>query len=162
MRSKSQLGKLSQSKGKTFEKIAFNVLTANKWKIIQIPNSASMVNNIFIRKKTPFDFIGARDGAAVFFDTKITDKGTFPKSQITYHQADFLATLENESLKAGYIICFETSSEVYWFGGRQLLHLSRRSSLKPENGIYLGRIDSFNLDPIFETKPQEVRLVVHP
>ena len=96
--------------------------------------------------KSPFDFIIAKNGKAVFFDAKSLDATTFTRSACKPHQIDSLAGFEMSGLTSGFIVWLRQSNEVVFFRASQLKALPPRCSLKSSDGILLGSIETLTLE----------------
>jgi hypothetical protein len=98
-----------------------------------------------IQVQTPFDFILIGHGNSAYVDTKSISDDVVTYSFLTQHQVGVLFDIENRGLKAGYVVHFKLTNQVYFFKASLLRALKPRQSLKPEDGEHLGHLYKLNL-----------------
>lgn len=95
--------------------------------------------------KTPFDFIIINSGKTAFVDTKSISAERVTFSFLTPHQIETLADCEKKGIKAGYVIHFKNTNNVYFFKASLLKTLKKGGSLDQHEGEYIGPLYRMNL-----------------
>lgn len=150
-RFKNQLrGKKAQASGDRWENILFSNAYRQGFHPCRIPNGCKSIGlNRLIRVESPFDFILSKvPGVVLFLDTKTCGTKNFSHSQLKKHQIEELRFCELAGALAGYLVHFQTINQVVFFSALQLMNLESKKSLKPKDGIILGKELDFNLDLI--------------
>ena len=119
----------------------------------RIPDGCKQIRNRggklqLVRTTTPFDFVLCWNGRSAFIDAKTVEGKTFPHSKIVDHQLKSL-TKVGEHCPSGYVVWFREPDVIALFTPQQLAELQKRDSLKPEDGLALGRSHMFDLRLIF-------------
>ncbi len=141
-------GKASSKEiGNGFEATFKQMAQMRGWAVVRIPDGCKHVGGgALIPVKSPFDYVLARDGDAIFLDCKQTASATFSHSEIAEHQMNELLSLECEGHRSGYMIFFSKSCQMVFFDATTLFNCRVDMGLKPEQGILLGNLFTFNLD----------------
>lgn len=152
---KSNQGFVSKKKGAEFElRLEQGALQTGGYPI-KIADGARRVGlpgppyHRYIPQKQPFDYIVVYGDKIIFLDCKSTSFKTVPKSSkmLKDHQIKNLKIL-NDAAVAGFLFFFENETslgKVIFFNVDQVINLQRGSSLKPDDGVYLGDITNFDL-----------------
>ena len=86
----------------------------------------------------------------MFADAKTIETGSsIAYSSLTDHQVNALYQCYKMGSPAGYICWFRERNKVIFFDAKSLYFLASRCSLKIEDGIDLGTIESFTVKPLF-------------
>lgn len=147
-------GQKAKSNGDRFELLLQKRCAQEKISFIKIPSGCRFARGSFgvqpIPIKTPFDFIIAKDGKAVFFDAKCLSNSSLTYSKIKPHQLEKLFEMEQQSFLSGYIVYFVEENKVSFFTSSTLKKLPPRHSLEYSDGVILGNIENFNLLPLLQ------------
>lgn len=143
-------GRQAQAKGERWQTLFQNSAVRQGFHCIRIPDGCRTVQRRLIRVPSPFDFIISKTGlTCAFLDTKTCKTRKFAFSGKVAHQVYNLNLLEKHGLKAGYLVHFQTSSEVVFFPASKLSGMLERTSLGAEDGIILGIEMNFSLERLF-------------
>jgi hypothetical protein len=142
-------GKKGKSEGAAFEAFFATACYFAGLYPIRFPEGGKWIKDKgrmkMIPVKTPFDFIIINDGKTAFVDTKSIINERVIYSFLTPHQVETLSDCEKKGIKAGYVIHFKTTNNVYFFKASQLQELKKRESLEQHEGEYLGPLYRMNL-----------------
>lgn len=148
-RSKKIAGHKARDFGGLFEKMLQNRCVLSNVAFVKIPDGCIMIRSKYgvipKRVKTPFDFVIADNGKAVFLDCKTLESGNFSHSMLKEHQVESLKMLQKKDCVAGYLIWFRDADAVCFFEAFRLATLRPRESIGPDDGVLLGTSQSFNL-----------------
>lgn len=140
---------LAKAAGDGFEMLFFHTCMRHGITAIHIPpgckNVKTKMGVVLKRVKTPFDFMLTNGAKVAFVDAKTKLGKTFCFSDLTHHQVHILKSLEDLGHKTGYVVAFRELDKVVFFSSSKLSSLRKRDSLSPEDGEYLGRVNSFSL-----------------
>jgi hypothetical protein len=142
-------GAKAKASGRLFENILAAHCDALGIKFEQLPSGCRWIGKRAIPAKSPFDFIMSKNGVAVVFDAKSIDAKTFGKSLCKPHQVESLFGFEVSGLTAGFIVWLRAIDEVVFFPAGKLKALAPRCSLKPCDGIPLGKRNTLTLEGLF-------------
>lgn len=141
MSSKKWAGHKARETGNLFEHHLIMMVEKHGGVCIKIPNAGRVTgsghNKKFVKAKSPFDFLVAKDGGAMAFDCKATTKTTVPFSMIKQHQLNSLLKCAPH-IPAGYLVWFQITDQVVWFPALLLATVEPRQSLAPQDGHQLG------------------------
>lgn len=147
-------GHKAKNNGDRFELLLQKKCSQEKISFIKIPSGCKWVRtNSGVRPipiKTPFDFIIAKNGKAVFFDAKSLSNSSLTYSKIKAHQIDKLVEMEEQNFLAGYVVCFEEEKVIVFFTSSTLKKLKPRHSIESGDGLILGSIENFTLAPLLQ------------
>lgn len=148
-------GKKSKSRGEYWEALVRSVAYRQGFGVIRIPDGCRQVSAVkLLRVKTPFDFVLVKQPSiSIFVDTKTTKAKAFCFSALTTHQIEALMDCEKAGFDAGYLVHFQTSDEVVFFSAITLNRLGMNASLKPNEGLIIGREQAFDLNQITNGPP---------
>lgn len=100
--------------------------------------------------KTPFDFFAVFSGKAVFFDAKTTDDTNFTYSTINQLQVSSLLRIERKGCRAGYLIHYRITDEIWFVPASALAEVKPRGSINlSANAIFVGRRGEWMLRALF-------------
>lgn len=155
---KKQLaGARAKSAGDAFELHFQTQVRSRGGIIIPVPAGGRMVKSEkgkkWIPKKSPFDFIVAKNSYAAMVDTKTVESTRFGHSSIDSNQLGWLDYAEG-AVAAGYVVWFRTNDAVVWFPARYLKKLKANNSLSWDQGLHLGNMCSgYDALKILEDQP---------
>lgn len=151
-KSKNQArGKKAQEYGDAFEYMLKKSAYREGILPTHIKSKAFLMGRL-VHLKQPFDFVFWYNGKAVAIDAKTCDEKTFISSKLNGDQTDELHKVGRHSA-AGLIIWFRPINAVMFFSWEQCRTCFKGQSLRPEDGIYLGKSTAFTLKPIFSWHP---------
>jgi hypothetical protein len=151
-----QRGRIAKNRGSNFENSLHGETQRHGWLVVPIPDGCKQLSATkLIRVKSPFDFFFLKDRKALFVDAKTTKANTYSFSALTPHQINILVKIEMEGFKAGYIINFSELNLTAFFSGSMIGSLTKRSGLKPTDGILIGDNRIINVNRIF----QDLRMI---
>lgn len=158
-RSKKIAGHKSRGYGELFEKMLESACNRMGVAFVRIPDGCVMIRTkggavIPRRVKTPFDFVISMQGRSAFIDCKTIESGNFTHSMITDHQVNSLMTMENAQNLAGYVVWYRDVDKIMFFTASSLKHLRPKQSLDLNDGIFLGRAQTFAPNRLFLFIPQ--------
>lgn len=137
----------SKKIGTSFEDTAEKLLLMSGFSVIRIPDGCRTfgygIKTRMIRIKSPFDFLAAKDGKAIFFDCKTYQNNSIAYSQINENQIEKLLSLERQGHLAGYLIYFREHDDIRFFKASQLNEVKKRQGLLPEQGQHMGSLLTF-------------------
>lgn len=140
-------GRIAKKSGEVFENILKSTAYRQGFYPIQIPTGCKTIGpGKIIRVRTAFDFIFVKKDLTLFIDAKSVKAKAYSTSMITPHQVVELKECEQAGFTSGYIVYFQTSDQVVFFSASQLKAQFFKTSLKPEDGVILGRLTSFDLN----------------
>ena len=163
-RRRRQAGAQAKAKGEMYENLFRSRCAASNIFTIQIPTGMRVRRGasgklIPVPVQTPFDFILTHPTLGVaFIDVKVTDKATFPFSQLTRHQVAILHRTQMDKVPSGYAVLFEPLKLWVFFDADTLNRLSPRESLKPKDGLELGSELQADMTRIYSLKPQSLTI----
>lgn len=136
-------GHRARNFGQSFEDHFKKTVEQNGGICVKIPSGGRVVGTghkkIFVKMKSPFDFVVAKDGLACVLDCKTLEADTFPFSAIKRHQLKSLYECSRH-IPSGYVVWFRVSDQVCFFPSELLLALKPRQSLRPQDGFLLGNL----------------------
>lgn len=151
-------GKRAKSNGLQFENCLITSANREGWHHIQIPAGCKRVSaKKIIMVRTPFDFVFMKNSHCMFIDAKRTSNKTFQHSQLTVHQIIELKRCEAQGFPAGYIVNFNELNLCVFYSATELSKVTRRASLDPQDGIYVGdnwRVSLNSIIDSYEKKAQ--------
>ena len=141
-------GKKAKSYGDVWEDMFRKVNEINGYRVVEFPDGARTIHTAqgakTIRQKIAFDFL-VNVGPKVFaIDTKTVMGATFPHSSIRPHQVNDMYKLEGP-ISTGYVVWYRKLDLVIFHNVKSLDSLKYGKSLKPEDGIKLGKSFQFDL-----------------
>lgn len=143
-------GRQSQIQGQQFENILQLHCNQQNVLFIKLPVGAKPIGkNRWIKQQSPFDFILVHNGSTVFLDCKTLDQDSFSYSRITHHQVISLRATREHGCLSGYLVWHRPSNQVVFYEVQKLLELRQGKSLKPKDGIPLGRFEDIALGSLF-------------
>ena len=151
--SKRQFGSmLAQVRGKSYEGYFENTARSHGLSVLRIPQSGMRYLPGGREQKTtsPFDYVVGYKGLTSILDVKSSkDKKAFSYSAIhdKPHQMTNLILFYangNGCRSSGMIVFFERIEEFVFFHVNKLVTVQPGSSLKPDEGDLIGKIDSLN------------------
>jgi len=145
-------GAQAQSVGKAWETHFKMQCNSQGVAFVQIPTGAKRTPQGWKLKKSPFDFIIAKDGEAACLDTKTVGSGNFPRSAINTNQMEKLLAI-SEGLAAGYLVWFRDTDNIVFFEAMQLVRLKKRESLKQTAGLLVGNINNYKIKNVLGRQP---------
>jgi penicillin-binding protein-related factor A (putative recombinase) len=144
-------GKTAQQYGFGFEEIFRKRALSEGICPVRIPDSCKQISHTkFIRVKSPFDFVIAKNGKSAFIDCKTYKTSRLTYSDIDKHQLENLLSLGQHSA-AGYVVWFRNEDQVVFFSWSIMSDLKPKNSLQALDGLVLGDIGNFYLSEIFAT-----------
>ena len=140
----------SKIEGNAFEEILARAARFEGIAIIKIPDGARRVPRpggrpLLLPVKTPFDFFFAKNGKVAVVDAKTTSGSNFSYGMITVHQVLSLLDMENNGVRAGYIVYFRKVNQIVFLSATQLALLRPLQSLTPADGMNLGTVFEMKL-----------------
>jgi hypothetical protein len=152
-------GSKSREYGQLFEKRLESACHRMGVAFVRIPDGCIMVRGrggmvIPKRVKTPFDFVISMQGRSAFIDCKTIESGNFTHSMITSHQVNSLMTMENAQNLAGYVVWYRDVDKIIFYQASVLKALKPKQSLDLNDGIFLGRAQTFAPNRLFLFVPE--------
>lgn len=149
-------GTKAKQNGKLFEQFFLSEAMCHECAIIRIEDGCKTlgVNKLF-RVRQAFDFTLAKHGMSAFIDTKTTDLGVFSKSKINLDQVVPLMSFEFQNCIAGYVVNFTKYNKVVFFKASILME---QRSLNPQDGVLIGDDKRINLDKLFNSQSEELKI----
>lgn len=144
-------GRKAQEYGDAFETMLEKAAYREGILPTHIKSKAFMAGRL-IHLKQPFDFVFWYQGKAAAIDAKTCDAKTFISSRMDDNQTEALKKVGRHSA-SGLIIWFRPLNAVLFFTWEQCRTCYKGQSLRPEDGIYLGKPTAFTLKPIFSWHP---------
>jgi hypothetical protein len=143
-------GAKAKQEGDAFQDFFFSACHAAGIYAIRFPDGARKVRGPggklrMIPVETPFDFILIGDGKSAYVDTKSISAERISYSLLKAHQVDVLKDIQDRNLKAGYVVHFKKTNDVYFFAANILQSLNARQSLSPEDGQFMGNLFRLSL-----------------
>jgi len=136
---KIKSGYLARQNGELFEQAIMNQARHQRWHVVKIPMGARMIGGFkMVRVQTPFDFIMYKNGKCISLDAKSTKGLRFNASSLTPHQIQNLSQIEDQGFPAGYLVNFSELNVVIFYSAKQLMNMTKRSSLLPIQGVEIG------------------------
>lgn len=143
-------GRQNRIKGIQFENILVFHARHQGIHVIQMPLACKRIGRTrLIQIKSPFDFTLISKGISVYIDCKSIAGPSLSYSNLTPHQVHALETVYDAGCQAGYLCYFTAHKAIVFFDAKQLCSLTHRTSLRPEEGIYLGTIEDLHLGNLF-------------
>ena len=140
--------------GKAFENMVVRSGIKHGITVIRIPDGCETRRGArgprVVRVRSPFDFVLLKRTQAVVFDAKTTAETTFKYSNLTEHQLGSLKRCSEQAKNAGYLVFFRNFDEVVFYNIDILSALRPGKSVKPGDGMILGRSSSIGLDSLFK------------
>lgn len=144
---RQQAGLRAKRRGMQFEGLIETFARLQGVTCQRIPDGCKQVSATkLIRVKTPFDFILGAGERVVFCDAKSTEGKTFPHSKIDEDQLYALERLARHRQFAGLIVLFSSVDLVVFYSVALLKTLKPEDSLKPSQGVLVGKITSMDLN----------------
>jgi hypothetical protein len=104
--------------------------------------------------KSNLDFtLISQKGRVGYYDCKSFEGAFFVHSQIDPHQLKLCLKYEFWNVPSGFVVFLRESGHVFLFKGSVIEQKGPGERLSPEDGICLGRWDSFDLKPLLAPKP---------
>lgn len=135
--------------GQQFESIVVKHAHMQGIHVIKMPLGAERRGRILVQVKTPFDYILVSNGIVVFLDCKSIDSDKFPFSLITDHQRIALSEAQRNGCQSGYLVWFREINEVAFFNAEKLINCQPGCSLKPTDGLLVGKMEDIALGTLF-------------
>ena len=98
-----------------------------------------------------FMLVNKRTGRIGFFDCKAFSGKHFTYSDLTSHQIDQAALLNEMHVPAGFVVLFGDGSVVL-FTGHQVMQAGPGKRFTPSQGLRLGTVFEFNLGPLMRKR----------
>lgn len=148
--SNQRRGWLAKKDGEEWEKIIFKSAQMQGILPIIMPLGARRIGiHKLVQIKTPFDMILIFEGRSVYIDAKSLDSDRITYSQLTPHQVNTLAAIEEKGCTAGYLIFFRPENAVCFVRGLELQTIQQGESLHGKDMVYLGGLEDFSLGRLF-------------
>lgn len=165
MRNGSHTGPKNQKIGKGFEHIFEITARLNGILPLNMPLAARRIGlKRLIQVKSPFDYVIMKNGRSAFIDCKTFNSVNITYSQLTTHQVEILARIQETNQVAGYVCWMRRSNMVYFIPGKTLAMLNPGQSLDLKNEKCLGSIEKMDLNALFDypltttlPEPQQLR-----
>jgi len=101
--------------------------------------------------KSNLDFtIINQDGVVGFFDAKSYENDHFTYSDIDQQQIQRAAEYNQWKVPSGFIVLFRSVNKICFFSGWELKFAGPRTRFDQTMGIYLGRLENFNMKLLFK------------
>lgn len=101
--------------------------------------------------KSDLDYrLTSQNGRIGYFDCKSFIGDSFIYSDIDPDQLKRAINYEYWKVPSGFIIWFRKVNRISWFSGHLIMRKGPRTSFKPEDGILLGSLESFDLKPLLK------------
>ena len=149
-------GYKSYLSGLNFEQMVEDTLKRENISYLRLPKTGGDVRvinrkKVFVGKKICFDFITSVGHKGICFDTKSTKKDRMSRSYFFHEdRVHQLKSMLELSLPCGFVVFFVYLNKVIYFHKDLINNLKPNSSLKPEEGHYLGNSDLFSIKEVFK------------
>lgn len=90
------------------------------------------------------------EGQVGFFDCKSFEAEFFTYSDLNPDQVKRAVLYNNWKVPSGFVILFRPINRISFFTGQQIVQAGPGSRFLPLDGLELGRLESFDLRPLFK------------
>lgn len=119
---------------------------------IRLKNSTYVHGHGVVSVPAPFDWVTVYKGKSAYIDTKSYEDDALPHSHIKAHQLKELTKTEYHGHTSGYLVWHRSINQVVFYSAGVLNTIKEGESVKPDQGISLGKIENMNLRLLFERR----------
>jgi hypothetical protein len=144
---------IGRLEGKSFEELFMLLARLNGLFVQQSLLTARMLPGGKLRViPGELDFkLATREGAVGFFDAKSFDSDKVMYSQLSSHQVERSKLYNEWNIPSGFVVFLRRTKSVFFFSGNQVAE-ARGTSLKPEEGLFLGPWNNFSPKLLLQKK----------
>jgi hypothetical protein len=107
----------------------------NKYKVMKSQLDLTLITN---------------DGKVGFFDAKSFNGDKFAYSALNPQQIERAALYNEWEVQSGFVVLFRKMNRICFFSGRAIVLGGPRTSFSSLDGLFLGRLESFDLRRLFK------------